>query len=369
MVNARTTLLSTFVVSLYLCNCIFSAEKVVSHESAPAISVTFLDIEAGKAAIMDESLDSYFGQLQPMEMSAKTGSPITGDTLEDQRAECRTRYQAGVRQFADDEKQALRFCVEKLHRALSEKYPRFAETPWSFLKVSNTIMGGLPHTQAGHIVLCEGVCRRFASRYKTAPEKAVMSLASLLIHEQVHVFQRANQAMFDSLYTGIWGFIEAEEISGCPWLEKHHLVNPDGPDCCWVFPIGSAADRRYILPLLVFAEGEHLKRMPQDFRTIAVELVGGDGRFAPNLDADGRPAYQNLHEVSEYIEMFPTTGNIYHPNEACASVFTTLAMAEVRARQSGSRTTRKGRVPEPLRKWFSENLGPTPSLPSRLQVQ
>ncbi len=365
MVKARTTLLVTLVASLYLCNYVFSAEEVVSHESAPAISVTFLDVEAGKAAIMDESLDSYFGQLQPMEMSAKTGSPIDKQTLGEQRAQCRKRYQAQVRQFTDDEKQVLRGCIEKLYPVLKEKFPRFAEMPWSFLKVSNKIEGGLGHTQGKHIVLCERVCGRFASRYKTAPERAVMSPTGLLIHEQMHVFQRANPAMFDSLYTKIWGFIKAEEISSTPWLEKHHLVNPDGPDCRWVFPIGTTVDRRYILPLLVFAEGEGLKRMPQDFRLIAVELVGSDGRFAPKLDTDGRPAYRNLHEVSEYRKIFPTTGNIYHPNEACASIFTTLAMAEVRSRQNGSRTARKDRVPEPLRKWFSENLGSTASLPSR----
>ncbi|MHC4625878.1 MAG: hypothetical protein ACYTDV_02755 [Planctomycetota bacterium] len=365
MIKARTTLLVTLAASLYLCDHVFSAEKAVSHELAPAVSITFLDVEAGKAAIMDESLDSYFGQLQPMEMSAKTGSPITGDTLEDQRAQCRKRYQAGVRQFADDEKQAFRALVGNLHPVLRETYPRFAETPWSFLKVSNNIEGGLPHTQAGHIVLSERTCGRFALRHKVAPDRLVTPQTGLLIHEQMHVFQRAKPGMFDSLYTDIWGFIKAEEISSTPWLEKHHLVNPDGPDCCWVFPTGNAADRRYMLPLLVFAEGEDLKRMPQDFRMIAVELIGKHGRFAAKLDADGRPAYRDLREVREYREMFPTTGNIYHPNEACASLFTTLAMAEVRAHHGGGRTVQKGGVPEPVRKWFSDNLGATASLPSR----
>jgi len=368
MANARTTLLVSLVASLCPCNCLFSAENVLSGESTSAISITFLDIEAGKAAIMDESLDSYFGQLQPMEMSAKTGSLIDKQTLGEQRAQCRERYQAQVRQFADDEKQVLRGCIEKLYPVLKEKYPRFAETPWSFLKVSNKIEGGLPHTQGRHIVLCEGVCRRFASRYKTAPEKAVISLAGLLIHEQMHVFQRANPEMFDSLYTKIWGFIKAEEIASCPWLEKHHLVNPDGPDCCWVFPTGKAAERRYILPLVVFAEGEGLKRMPQDFRMIAVELVGSDGRFRPKLGADGKAAQRNLLGVPEYRKMFPSIGNIYHPNEACASLFTTLARADFVNRQGNASQggrARNNRVPEPLQKWFARNLGATANRPSR----
>ena len=368
MLNAGTTLLAVLLALLCLCDCVFSAQDIVSKESAPAISITFLDIEAGKAAIADDSLDSYFGQLQPMEMSAKTGSPMTGQTLEEQRAQCRIRYQAQVRQFTEDEKDVFRGCIERLHPVLREKFPRFAETPWSFLKVSNKIEGGLAHTQSGHIILSEGVCRRFASRYKTAPERAVMSPAALLIHEQMHVFQRANPEMFDTLYTETWGFIKAEEIAGCPWLEKHHLVNPDGPDCCWVFPIGRDTDASYILPLVVFAEGEGLKRMPRDFRMVAVELLASDGRFTPRLDDDGKPVYQNLLEVPEYRKMFPSTGNIYHPNEACASLFTTLAMADFRNRQSDTspgRRVRNDRLGEPLREWFAENLGVTPSRPSR----
>ncbi|MHC4121560.1 MAG: hypothetical protein ACYSWO_29155 [Planctomycetota bacterium] len=213
MFNARTTLSVVLVTFSYLCNCVFGAENVVSNEPATAISITFLDIEAGKAAVMDKSFDAYFGRLQPMEMSAKTGSPITGETLDEQRKECRKRYRAQVREFADAEKQVLRDCIEKLDPVLREKFPRFAATPWSFLKVSNRVEGGLPHTQAGHIVLCERVCRQFASQYKTAPDRTVLSLAGLMAHEQMHVFQRANPEMFESLYTD-WSIRTGRIVAG-----------------------------------------------------------------------------------------------------------------------------------------------------------
>ena len=91
MANARTVLSVTLVTLVCLCNCIFSSENIVSDKSAPTVSITFIEVEAGKAAIADNALDSYFGQLQPMEMSAKTGSPITGQTLDEQRAQCRKR--------------------------------------------------------------------------------------------------------------------------------------------------------------------------------------------------------------------------------------------------------------------------------------
>ena len=52
--------------------------------TAPAISVTFLDPDAARAAIVDDSADPYFDKLTAAEMSAKTPEPITGDTREEQ---------------------------------------------------------------------------------------------------------------------------------------------------------------------------------------------------------------------------------------------------------------------------------------------
>ena len=368
----KITLLLLSAVILCLFNCTFGIEKPELKEASEAthssVSVTFLDIEAGKAAIIDDSLDPYFDQLQPMEMSAKTGSEIGGKTLEAQRQQCRKRYQAGVREFTNEEKEAIRRCVEKLYPALKDRYPLFAETPWSFLKVSGNIEGGLSHTRDKHIVFSERTCSRIARLYQTDPERAALSFGRLLVHEQMHVFQRVNPVFFDSLYTDIWGFIKAKEIESCPWLEKHHLANPDGIDCCWVFPIQREENMIYIQPLLVFAEGEHLKQMGRDFRMIAVEIVppprlgsgdAGAGKsnvhFRPKLADDGRPVFRNLFEVKEYRKVFPSTGNIYHPNEACASVFAQIVMTDS-FRQPRERPEEIKRELARLRKWFAENL-------------
>jgi len=355
----KITLLLLSAVILCLFNCTFGIEKPELKEASEAthssVSVTFLDIEAGKAAIIDDSLDPYFDQLQPMEMSAKTGSEIGGKTLEAQRQQCRKRYQAGVREFTNEEKEAISRCVEGLYPALGQQYPVFAKTPWSFLKVSGNIEGGLSHTRDKHIVFSERTCSRIARLYQTDPERAALSFGRLLVHEQMHVFQRVNPVFFDSLYTDIWGFIKAKEIESCPWLEKHHLANPDGIDCCWVFPIQREENMIYIQPLLVFAEGDGLKRMGRDFRMIAVELVRNDGHFRTKVAEDGRPLFRNLFEVPEYRKVFPSTGNIYHPNEACASVFAQIVMADS-FNQARARTEKAEGELARLRKWFTENL-------------
>ncbi len=359
----KITLLWLPALLLCLSNCTFGSEKPApkgaSETPSSSVSITFLDIKAGKAAIVDDSLDPYFCQLQPMEMSAKTGSAISGQTLDEQRQQCRRRYQAGVREFSDEEKEALRWCVKKLYPALKQQYPLFAEMPWSFLKVSGNIEGGLPHTRDKHIVFSERTCQRFATLHQSAPERAALSFGSLLVHEQMHVFQRIHPGLFAPLYTDIWGFVKAKGIESCPWLEKHHLANPDGLDCCWVFPFQQGDNTIYIWPLLVFAEGEHLKQMGRDFRMIAVELVKSDGHFRPKLADDDRPVFRNLFEVPEYREVFPSTGNIYHPNEACASMFARIVMADSftpKDNTAQARTEKINRELAHLRKWFAENL-------------
>lgn len=350
-------------VLLLLSNGGFGGEKLTPkgtpEPSALSVSIKFLDIKAGKAAIIDDSLDSYFSQLQAMEMSAKTGSEISGRTLEEQREQCRKRFQMGVREFSDEEKKAISWCVKGLYPALEQQYPVFAETPWSFLKLSDKIEGGLSHTRDRHIIFSERTCRRMVKLNQTDPERAALSFGILLVHEQMHVFQRLHPGLFDSLYTKVWGFVKAKQIKGCPWLEEYHLANPDGINCCWVFPIQQGESTIFIWPLVVFAEGQGLKRMPHDFRMIAVELVKSDKGFRTKADKDGKPVFRNLLQVPEYCKVFPLTSTIYHPHEACASLFAMIVMFDAFTPKDNlpeARREKMDRLLTPLRKWFTENL-------------
>src|SRR5271167_596158 len=106
--------------------------------------VAFLTAEQGRSAIVDESVEPYFSLLQTREMSAKTGTPIDGDTLDAQRSSCRKRYQAAVSDFSAPEQAAVRRIVAGVHPYLQERYPVFAAEPWRFIKVARAIEGGMP---------------------------------------------------------------------------------------------------------------------------------------------------------------------------------------------------------------------------------
>ena len=267
--------------------CSFFSWSVPSLLRA-APDVSFADLAAGRAAIVDDP--AYFDRMQPMEMEAKTGQPLTAATLAEQRAECRRRYQAAVREFTEEEKAAIRSLVALVDPAIRKDYPLFADTPWNFLKVADSLEGGLPHTRGKHIVFAEGVCRWMLGRPGPLSGRRVpLDKMELLLHEQMHVFQRAHAELFDSLYTGQWGFIRAKAIATCPWIVKHQLLNPDAVDCPWVFPILRPDGTQYIWPLCSFNDGPGPKRMPADFSMLAFYVTRARRRI-PRAAIGRRPA-------------------------------------------------------------------------------
>ena len=333
----------------------------VTQRSVVHPTVSFLGKSAGQAAIVDDSLEPYFNQLQPMEMAAKTGSPFAGATLDEQRAECRKRYQGAVLDFTDDEIAAIRWHLAKLRPLLAKQYPRLGNTSWSFIKVADNIEGGLPHTRGGHIILSAGLCKQIIAIKRLPPERrGYLDIVELLAHEQVHVFQRTHPGLFDSLYSGLWGMQKAASIMGCDWLVTHHLANPDAVDCRWILPVGKNKPTAYLWPLVVFSEEASPKRMPDDFRMLAISLEKDGTGFRVLVDQKGKPVSVELLLVPEFNAVFPMSNNIYHPNEAAADIFAKLvifdnfiAKADMPAAQRRQVETSLG----PIRAWFKANLG------------
>ncbi len=336
----------------------WAAYAAAGAEPAPP-AIAFLEKEQAQAAIIDDALEKYFDQLQPMEMAAKTGAPVAGATLQEQRAQCRQRYQAGVAVFTEAERTAIRWHVAKLIPVLLKDYPLIGRMPWSFLKVSDQIEGGLPHTRGRHIILPASLCQQIVlTQQEPAAAMAYLGILDLLAHEQMHVFQRIYPAFCDSLYTGLWGFQKAEAITACPWLLEHHLANPDAVACPWILPVKKGTATAYLWPLVVFSEGNDVKQMPDDFRMLAISLRKTTQGFAVEVAADGKPAAQDLLLVPEVRALFPLTSSSYHPNEASADLFGKLVVFDAFMAKASMPPANKQAIDKhlgPLRKWFQEN--------------
>ena len=319
-------------------------------------TVTFLSGDAARATIVDDARDPYFALLQPIEMAAKTGAEIAG-SLTAQRAETRKRYQAAVRSFTEAEQQALRAYVLALQPMLVH-YPRFARQPWRFVKLADSIEGGLPHTRADAIILSEYVAASVVEmRQQLSAQAALMRVGPLLVHEQMHVLQRLEPARFAPLYIKVFGFVRSAPLDLPAELVANQVANPDGLGCCWLFPL-TAEPGRFLLPWLAFAESGTRRKMPQDFRMRAVPVVAQGAGYRVLRAADGRVQTRDLVEVAEYVQAFSLTQNFYHPNETAADLFAQLVMHDGLERDGATKGRRRTQEKEfaPLRNWFRTHL-------------
>ena len=268
----------------------------------------------------------YYGQLQLADVRAKTGLPLEGVTLEAARSISSRAYGAATGDFTDDKGAALRDAVESMQPLMAKRAPLYARTPWCFIKVNATIEGGLPHTRGDCIVLADSVVQSIAQAHAKTQFDKPSGIWDLLLHEQTHVVQRRNPALFAALYTKVYGFRQVEVVPP-EWLLVRRVVNPDAPLVEWIFAVGQGAAQHWLLPDLELAKLNH-PRMPADFRAVALGMhVVDSHRWA--LDDAATPAAQtDLDRVAEYVDAFPVKGEAFHPNEIAAEMLAEIIMGD-----------------------------------------
>lgn len=297
-----------------------SIRAFAATAEAPRVQVRFLTREEGAAALAHTPGDTYYAGMRLLESRSRTNSPMTGVSLADARIAVRDYEAAAVREFTPAECAGLRAAVERLQPVLAARAPLYARTPWSFIKLANEAEGGMPHTRGAHIVVPAAMAAAFA---RTAREIAssdasghVGVLLNLLVHEQTHVLERANPALFEPLITEVFGFTRMSPVPTTPWLETHEFVNPDGPDVAWAFALDKIGGQGWVMPHLVVPDMA-LPRMPDDFQGIGVEVVRtADGWRV--LEDGGSPRRRDLGQIAGYHAHFPFADEDFHPNEIAA---------------------------------------------------
>ena len=319
-----------FLIALSLPPAVHAADAAMPAAAAPVDaapaaaaqpSVRFLSAVDARAALTEGAGREYYARLQLAEMRAKTGLALRNVTLEAAREQVREFYGAQVLEFTAQEQSVLRETVIGLHPTLLVKAPLYARTPWSFIKVSAKIEGGLPHTRGDHIVLSDGVLTNIVQWRSRNPTAVPLGLANLLAHEQTHILQRHHAELFAALYES-YGFRHVLLQSTPPWLLERNIVNPDAPDTDWVFPVGAGAARHWILPDLVLKNLDH-PRMPDDFDVVALDAEEHAGAWSL-VDRSMPAAFQELDGLPDYTRAFPTGDELFHPNEISAGLLATI---------------------------------------------
>jgi hypothetical protein len=328
----------------------FAALAPTLHAAEPQIE--FLGVEAAKAAIVDDTGEPYFELLQPLEMTAKSGSPLTGD-LATQRRDFRERYRGAVREFDEAEKTMLREGINRVSPYLADHWPAVADVRFSLIKVTEGVESGLPHTRGGHIVLSEPFLAWFGS---IEPKRRDPMLADVLIHELVHVVQRAHPEVFGPLYMA-WDFRRVDAIVGDGWFVEHQVINPDEPRR-WICRLPEGNGTRWIWPTLILEPPQSGSPfdLRRNMRMIAVAVEQQGDRFAIRTDSAGQPVYRDLTKDDAYALAFafanPT--DRYGPGEISASAIADL-LVDALFQRGGKDLPGDARI-EALQRWIAHNF-------------
>jgi hypothetical protein len=288
----------------------------------PAAAIRFLSQAEARAALTTGAERGYYARLQLAEMRAKTGLALQNVTLEAAREQVRETYGARAEDFSADEQEALRGVMTGLQTVLRTRAPLYARTAWAFIKVDASIEGGLPHTRGDCIVLSDALVARIAQVRAKGASGAPLSLWNLLVHEQTHVLQRRHPELFANLYTQSLGFRHAAFAPAPQWLVERNVVNPDAPDADWIYPVGDASARHWILPVVLLLKLDH-PRMPDDFDVAALDVREQGGSWTV-ADRSMPASLQELAAVADFVRAFPIQDELFHPNEISAGLLAAL---------------------------------------------
>lgn len=281
----------------------------------PALQARFLSKEEAAKVLTS---DDYFQRLQVAELRAKTGLELKDATPEQARSAAKAHYAAGAQDFNADEQALLRGVLDRAAPQITGKLPLMARTPFAFIKADAE--GGLPHTRGACIILSPRLLDALLRAMQAGAQAKVDAFASsLLVHEQTHVLERQHPELFEHLFTEVFGFKRLAAVPDAPSIQAARILNPDGPDLGWAFPIPDGGTVRWIRPDLQLKTVDH-PRMPQDFRLVAVDLIAKDGGFTLATDAKGQPKIEDLEAIPAYKAAFPDLDESFHPNEIAAEL-------------------------------------------------
>lgn len=194
------------------CLCGFA----LSTHAQSALQVRFASPAEGRKILTEGAEAQYFDTLQLGDLRAKSKLSLQGLSLTAARAQVRAKFAQDVQAFSAQEEAMLRSVLERLTPKIA-KFPLMARTPFSFVKTGTSVEAGIPHTRGASIVLAPTELDSMLRMYRWGWTTILDQMAGpLLVHEQVHVLQRAYPERFFHLYTSLLGFRRLDALPDHP---------------------------------------------------------------------------------------------------------------------------------------------------------
>lgn len=199
------------------------------------------------------------------------------------------QYALAVQDFTPTDMQTL--------RTLLSTTPALRGKRLRFVKMADHMDFGYPYTLRDVTVLPESFMARAQRDTKLA--------GVTLLHEALHVDQRARQAQYNAFYEAAWGYERPRRLRVPSQLLERVVTNPDDdPGQAWVRHVDGAC---WWTALLLPAEGGRPRGMAYPCRRL------GPGQYEVS-STGGRP-------LSGMKDKFYGQTNSYSPNELYAALF------------------------------------------------
>ena len=287
--------------------------------------VDLLSVEKGKIAILDETFEPYFKNLQLKEIAAFTQTDIFDKSIVEARAFAKEYFSNSVIAFNDKEEKALIWLVNEVNTILINNGLSFmAHHPWSFIKVNDSLCGGFAHTRGTYIILSEKHLSHLTNKWsdnmtEETRSDLIVRMGSLIVHEQLHSIQRTFPSKFEELFHNQWGFQKAI-VSNDESLIINQLSNPDAPIANWLVP-NPNTDTLFYWVRTLLKESKGIPRMGADFIDKVFEVKLKNGKYYLQTSSDGDPICSSLDDFTKYKNRFPVKRGLDHPNEISAYMF------------------------------------------------
>ncbi|MFT5822235.1 MAG: hypothetical protein ACI8ZM_003491 [Crocinitomix sp.] len=287
--------------------------------------IDFLEKKRASLAILDESYEPYFSQLEKREIEAFTNSNVPSDNIDTIRDYAKEKFSTAVLDFTDDEKECISYVVNKVNYILLKNgISMMARQPWRFIKIEDWLCGGFAHTRGTYIILSQKHINHLTKTWSNNmsmddEQKLVEDLGGLLVHEQMHSLQRTFKSKFNNLYTKYWGFVKAQVVADIS-IKKNQVSNPDAPIAEWLISNPQDTNSFYWIRTLL-KEKDGIPAMGADFMDRVFVIKNQNGIYSTVKGKDGILEYTTLDSIDFYKNAFPTSRGLDHPNEISAYMF------------------------------------------------
>lgn len=304
-----------------------------NHTETAEEHIDFLSVGDGQIAILDETFEPYFAQLQVREIEAFIQEKCPTTQLDIAREHARKKFASAVVFFTAEEKACMTFVIQKIDEILTKNQKHLmTKAPWKFIKIDSWLCGGFAHTRGEFIIISQKHIEHLSKGWSDnmtpeEEENLIKRFGGLLVHEKMHTLQRRHKDIFDVFYRDHWNFVQAK-VQDDERITKHQVSNPDAPIAEWLIPNEVEPNQYYWVRTLLKAN-DGIPVMGRDFMDVVFSVEKDGENYTVVNDSLGEPKSMSMDDFNAYKNAFPVQRGLDHPNEITAYMFSEYFVALV----------------------------------------